>query len=898
MLRTPSRLLFLTAVFFCFAASAEDISPLQALPSADGIVSWWLVSPVQKEALETALPPKDARIGGPVGAKPELGTWRLHVSAARFMDFRPLTGAQGTVWSVCRVKSNGGGRHLRAGTYSAMRVLIDGKEVLKKAQPIQPYADEAEAEIELPKGECEIAVGVAIRYGYAGFQFNLTEGKAQGGLPKSVSGDTILLVPATGTTPNAAAAALDSLTFIAKDTFVNPGQKTVVMAAMLASAPAGVEQLTGHFVRADGSVASAPMPPRSPLDFFGRNSWQVEFAVPPTDDMRHILGLELSSAGKVLGQKKLEVYSLKGIAKTATTLSADITAREKAAGKRFPHAALAAEKLLLFLGKIEGGEERVSPELGLKLTTLLDDAKRFADLEAKGEDPLKDARGYIERAYVSAIDNGVQPYFSVVPTRFGHEAKDEPKEYPLVVFLHGYVPSYDKHRWWEEIPEFNETFERHGAFMALPFGRSNTDFQSCGEVDVLDVITDMRKRYPIDPSRIYLYGYSMGGMAVYHIAGHNPDLFAGAIVIAGRADSPLQNKKSLTRYHEYKQWLIHADNPISLCENFLNIPLRIYHGNKDFIIDISEAKRMEKRLKEVGATVQLFEVPGDHFFGFDLITTDEPLKWLLDQRKKPQIEKRWMKQYSLRNAAQGGVRVTATNGVLEPLEAVWATGPDGKPAFTQKSASIAQLAIQQSPPEPVLPTALRKTPQRCGPVREAICNPFVIAYGTSGSPEANEKNKANAEKFAQEWFGFTRSRVFAKADKDVTDEEKKTRNLFLFGEQQENLLHAAAADKLPIQIKDGNVAIGAKTTTLKDRGAIFMYPSPFAPVDGTQVVVVYAGLLYGEHIGLNHKFDLLPDFLVYGPHADRDGTGTNRFYCAGFFDGEWKLSDKTTWWEE
>jgi len=894
MLRTPFRFIHFAAVCLCLAASAEDV-PLQALPSADGIVSWWLVSPVQKAALDAATPPKDARIGGMVGA-PELGEWKLHVSAARFADFRPLLNSgQGILWAACRIKGNGGPRKLRAGSYSALRVFVDGKEVLKKAQPLQPYADEGEAEIELPKGECELAVGMNIRFGYAGFQLNLTEGK---GLPKSVAGDTIVLTPAAGKAVDANAQAVESFTFIAKDTFVNPGQKTIVMAALLASVPAGLEQISGRFMKGDGTGASPALPARSPLDFYGRNAWQVEFGVPANDDMRHTLALEVTSGGKVLGAKKLDVYSLKGIAKTANTVAADIAAREKAAGKRFPHAALAAEKLLLYMGKIESGEERVSPDLGQKLIGLLDDAKRFADAEAKGEDPLKNARGYIERAYVSPIDNGVQPYFSVVPSRFGHEAQNEIKEYPLVVFLHGYVPSYDKHRWWEEIPEFNETFDRHGAFMALPFGRSNTDFQSCGEVDVFDVIADMRKRYPIDPNRIYLYGYSMGGMAVYHIAGHNPDLFAGAIVIAGRADSPLQNKKVLTRYHEYKQWLIHADNPISLCENLANIPLRIYHGNKDFIIDISEAKRMEKRLKEVGATVQLFEVPGDHFFGFDLITTDEPLKWLLDQRKKPQVEKRWMKQYSLRNAAQGGVRVTATGNLLEPLEAVWTAGPDGKPVFSQKSASIAQLAIQKDPPQPELPAGLRKTPQRCGPVREAICNPFVIAYGTSGSPEANEKNKLNAEKFAQEWFGFTRSRVVAKADKDVTEEEKKSHNLFLFGEQQENALHAAAAAKLPIQIKDGNVTIGAKTTTLKDRGAIVAYPSPFAPVDGTQLVVVYAGLLYGEHIGLNHKFDLLPDFLVYGPHADRDGTGTNRFFCAGFFDGEWKLNEKTTWWED
>src|SRR5439155_25715104 len=115
----------------------------------------------------------------------------------------------------------------------------------------------------------------------------------------------------------------------------------------------------------------------------------------------------------------------------------------------------------------------------------------------------------------------------------------------LLIFLHGDVPDYDKNRWWQPFEEFNEICNRHNAFLAIPFGRSNTDFQSCGEVDVLDVIAEAKRLYPIDNDRVYLYGYSMGGMAVYTLGAHYPDLLAGAISMAGRADSPLQNFRAL-----------------------------------------------------------------------------------------------------------------------------------------------------------------------------------------------------------------------------------------------------------------------------------------------------------------------------------------------------------------
>lgn len=47
-----------------------------------------------------------------------------------------------------------------------------------------------------------------------------------------------------------------------------------------------------------------------------------------------------------------------------------------------------------------------------------------------------------------------------------------------------------------------------------------------GERDILDVIEWARANYNIDPNRIYLTGFSMGGRGTYQIGLRNPDLFA------------------------------------------------------------------------------------------------------------------------------------------------------------------------------------------------------------------------------------------------------------------------------------------------------------------------------------------------------------------------------------
>jgi hypothetical protein len=251
-----------------------------------------------------------------------------------------------------------------------------------------------------------------------------------------------------------------------------------------------------------------------------------------------------------------------------------------------------------------------------------------------------------------------------------------------------------------------------------------------------------------------------------------------------------------------------------------------------------------------------------------------------------------MKQYNLKYAKQGGAEVSAVTGELMPVEMQW---QPNKVLSTSKNIVAGTL----SPTPPDFDTkALRKTPQLCGPIKEATCGPFIIAYGTSGTPEANLANKRYADRFAKEWFEFTRSRPVLKADKDVTDAEKTSKNIFIVGEEQDNLIHKLAALKLPFAVKDGNATIGDKTVKLAGKGLMYIYPSPLAPPNSGRYVVVCTGVNYGQSIGANHKFDLLPDFLLFADEADTDSTGTNKAWCAGFFDGQWKLDPKLTWWKD
>jgi predicted esterase len=559
----------------------------------------------------------------------------------------------------------------------------------------------------------------------------------------------------------------------------------------------------------------------------------------------------------------------------------------------------------------------------------------------------------LERAYFSDIDASAQPYFLLVP-KIWAEAKESGRKLPLVVFLHGYVPRYDIHRWWEELPEFNAVCDRLGAFLLVPFGRSNSDFVGCGEEDVMAATDDVCRRYAIDPERIYLTGYSMGGMGVFTVAGHQPDRWAACLTLAARADSPLLMgvPGGLESMPAFKRRLVLADAPIELCENLLNLPIRMHHGRDDFVVPPEQAERLHKRLREVGASVTLKWWPGGHNAGFELLGSPEPLEWLLAQRRAQNPARKRLKQHCLRYGLRGDVNVLHLRHDAEPYDWEWqrVIGKNGNPkleltrmdgpvaaallAYAEENVSLraksgsARIAfapaVENFPgrllwdagwcrgtknDEEFNPAAQAaeffpagyprwKTPLCCGPVKEATYGPFLLVYGTMGGEETAARLRRAAEDFAEMWRRFAKGRPPLKADVEVTEADMKRRNLFIFGDQKENAVLAKAAPQLPISVADGFAVIAGRKVSLAERGLMFIYPNPLVAPETFRTMVVVVGEPYGRHLPVNHKLDLIPDFLVYGLDADKDGSNTNKPIVAGYFDGQWRFDAQATWWFE
>ena len=141
-------------------------------------------------------------------------------------------------------------------------------------------------------------------------------------------------------------------------------------------------------------------------------------------------------------------------------------------------------------------------------------------------------KGLLVRAYRSQIDDSVQPYALAIPASY-----DGQRPARLDVVLHGRAMKQN---------EVNFIGRRDSGQAAPPelaciqldvFGRGNNAFRWAGETDVFEAVASVRKRYKIDPRRIVLRGFSMGGAGAWHLGLHYPDRWAAVEAGAGFNDT-------------------------------------------------------------------------------------------------------------------------------------------------------------------------------------------------------------------------------------------------------------------------------------------------------------------------------------------------------------------------
>src|SRR4051812_7433972 len=199
--------------------------------------------------------------------------------------------------------------------------------------------------------------------------------------------------------------------------------------------------------------------------------------------------------------------------------------------------------------------------------------ERAAQLK-EGKSPWTTQKGRVVRGYRSALDDSVQPVRVTVPEEY-----DGASAFPLDVAQHGRFTSL------YEVETLNswqgaEVDYLPGTIQIDLFGRGKNTYHWPGEADVFEAIDFAKRAYKVDPDRMLLRGFSMGGAGVWHTSLHHPDLWAAVEVGAGDNTShrmPVLNTLSPVQ----RAMCTIFDNMYEWALNAYNMPFASYVGEND-----------------------------------------------------------------------------------------------------------------------------------------------------------------------------------------------------------------------------------------------------------------------------------------------------------------------------
>lgn len=192
------------------------------------------------------------------------------------------------------------------------------------------------------------------------------------------------------------------------------------------------------------------------------------------------------------------------------------------------------------------------------------------------------------------------------------------RRYPVILCLHAQGGSAEQEmRFWAGTPELPGQAQRYGYIVVSPdyatANQATHDYRAETHQFVLDVLTDVRRRFAVDGNRVFLVGHGMGGDAVFDIGFSHPDLFAGLIPMGGVSDRQCQY----------------------LWENVVGLPMYIVGGELDRDTRDRNSRELDRFFKDGKRFDAIYcEFRGAGFGPFN----DELLKlfaWMRDRSRRP-----------------------------------------------------------------------------------------------------------------------------------------------------------------------------------------------------------------------------------------------------------------------
>lgn len=567
------------------------------------------------------------------------------------------------------------------------------------------------------------------------------------------------------------------------------------------------------------------------------------------------------------------------------------------------------------------------------LTTLDQGLTRAKQAEG-GKAVWRDAPGkWVVRAYRSYIDNSIQPYAVLLPHDFG---KDPDKKWRLDVVLHGRDGALTEAKF---IAGHQGNAPKDLGYVQLEvYGRGNNAYRWAGETDVFESMDAFRgsslgvpeRRALVDPNRVVLRGFSMGGAGTWHIGLHRPDYFCVIGPGAGFTTTRGYIANLPKQLPDYQEKCLHIYDAIDYAENAFNVPVVAYSGEKD--AQKKAADNIERALEKFKEPLKFTHLvaPG--------LEHQMPKEW----QEKAEAEYR---KYADKGRDPGRDRIRAVTYTPKYFEFDWLRilGLDetykkavvdatraGRTA-TVKTSNIRLLVVEKVPmiAEPmrvvvddqVIETRQKDTPRMylekrnnvwaevesgdfrrrlretkssglAGPIDDAFAGTFTVVGPDSDGwhPIPAKHAPAALAQFGVLWNRYFRAALPTAVPAAVTTEFAADRHLVLFGDPQSNPLIAKVLPKLPITWTKDKLVVNGVEYDPKTHVPVLIYPNPLN--ENKNYVVINSGHTFKEADlkGTNALlYPRLGDWAVIKPTPTDKDPAAYEVVAAGLFDENWKF---------
>ena len=303
-------------------------------------------------------------------------------------------------------------------------------------------------------------------------------------------------------------------------------------------------------------------------------------------DGRYTIVVEMVESTRVIGTVSLPVALRKGIDDAVSRLETEAQG-----------ASLGLRAEILF--PVDRMRHVNQGQLELRM---LDTDKEFAIADSvvaavkQKKDPFVGRTGDFKRHYPLTGANEILPYHLYVPTSYKASAGA-----PLIIALHGLGATEDS--FFESYGRILPQLAENGGYILAgalgyrvdggygwgvgtpPNDTTARRSSELSELDVMQVLAQVREHYNIDPKRIYLMGHSLGAIGTWKIAAKYPDVWAALGVFSGQGQ------------------------PTS-AEQLKNIPEFVVHGDTDPTVNVRGSRTMVTALKALNTELVYIEVPG------------------------------------------------------------------------------------------------------------------------------------------------------------------------------------------------------------------------------------------------------------------------------------------------